>query len=210
MTLAGTSLIPVDRLWLAGQAVHDRGIMIKYLRTSAAVASLLGFALAGCQPAAGPLTVGPSATPPIPSSSELAAIVRAAVEDRNGTVLDAPTAPRLANGQTTGAYRAKRERDLPVVARSKVGFKSTGYWYTSFSTTVTVESIDVTGSEISVHFKELTEEYLSSKTNGPSSVPTGYSLPQTATFRASADGWKLDSIAPSVHGGGLPMSVVEG
>lgn len=34
--------------------------------------------------------------------------------------------------------------------------------------------------------------------------------PQTATFRASADGWQLDNIAPSVRGGRLPMSVVEG
>ncbi|WP_426989252.1 hypothetical protein [Pseudarthrobacter sp. Y6] len=161
---------------------------IKYLRTSAAVAALLGFALAWCQPAAGPLTVGPTATVPSPSSSELAAIVQAAVEDRNGTVLDVPTAPRLANGQTTAAYRAKRERDLPVVARSKTGFKSTGFWYTSFSTTVMVESIDVTGSE-------MTEEYLSSKTNGPRSVPAGYSLPQTATFRASADGWQLGRVS---------------
>jgi hypothetical protein len=184
--------------------------MTKYPRTSAAVAALLAFALSGCQPAAGPLTPGSPAAVPSPSSSELAAIIRAAVEDRNGTVLDTPSAPRLADGQATAAYRAKRERDLPVVARSKAGFKSAGFWYTSFSTTVTVESIDVTGSEASVHFKELTEEYLASTANGPSNVPSGYSLPQIATFRASADGWQLDSIAPSVHGGGLPMSIVEG
>jgi hypothetical protein len=147
---------------------------------------------------------------PGPSSSELAAIVQTAVEDRNGTVLDSPPAPRLADGQTTAAYRTKRERDIPVVVRKKARLKSAGFWYTSFSTTVTVESIEVTGSECSVHFKELTEEYLSSKRNGPSSVPEGYSLPQTATFRASADGWQLDSITPSEHGGGLPMSIVEG
>jgi len=96
------------------------------------------------------------------------------------------------------------------VARSKAGFKSAGFWYTSFSTTVTVESIDVTGSEASVHFKELTEEHQASAPNGPSNVPSGYSLPQIATFRASADGWQLDSIAPSVLGGGMPMSVVQG
>ncbi|WP_427004531.1 hypothetical protein [Pseudarthrobacter sp. H2] len=184
--------------------------MMKYPRTSAAVAALLGFALSGCQPAAGPLTAGSPAAVSSPSSSELAAIIQAAVEDRNGTALDTPPAPRLVDGQTTTAYRAKRERDLSVVARSKAGFKSAGFWYTSFSTTVTVESIEVAGSEASVHFKELTEEYLASKANGPSSVPSGYSLPQTATFRASADGWQLDSIAPSVHGGGMPMSVVEG
>ena len=113
-------------------------------------------------------------------------------------------------GKTTAAYRAKRERDLSVVTRSKSGFKSTGFWYTSFSTTIAVESIDVSGSQASVRFNELTEEYLASSANGPSSVPSGYSLPQTATFLASADGWQLDSIAPSVHGHGLPMSVVEG
>lgn len=134
--------------------------MMKYPRTSAAVAALLGFALAGCQSAAGPLTAGSTAAVPSPSSSELAAIVQAAVEDRNGTVFDTPPAPRLADGRTTPDYRAKRERDLSVVARSKAGFKSTGFWYTSFSTTVTVESIEVTGSEASVQFKELTEEYL--------------------------------------------------
>ena len=183
---------------------------MKYPRTLGAVAALLGLALSGCQPAAGPVTVGSSAAAPSPSSSELATIVQAALEDRNGTVLDPPAAPRLADGQTTAAYRAKRERDLRVVARSKAGFKSAGFWYTSFSTTVTVESIDVTGSEASVHFKELTEEYLASTANGPSNVPSGYSLPQIATFRASADGWQLDSIAPSVLGGGMPMSVVQG
>lgn len=182
---------------------------MKYPRTLPAVAALLGFALAGCQPAALPLTVGSSAAVASPSSSELLAIVQTAVEDRNGTVLDTPPSPRLTDGQTTAAYRAKRERDLSVVARSKAGFKSTGFWYTSFSTTVTVESIDVTGSQASVRFKELTEEYLASTANGPSSVPSGYSLPQTATFLASADGWQLDSIAPSAHGFGLPMSIVE-
>ncbi|MFH5879064.1 hypothetical protein [Arthrobacter sp. NA-172] len=150
------------------------------------------------------------ATVPRPSSSELAPVIQVAVEDRNGTALNAPPAQRLAEGQTTAAYRAKRERDLPVVTRSKARLKSFGFWYTSFSTTVTVDSIEVTGSEASVHFKELTQEYLASTANGPSSVPSGYSLAQTATFRASSDGWQLDSLAPSVHGFGLPMSIVEG
>jgi hypothetical protein len=183
--------------------------MMKNRRTLVVVAALLGFALSVCQPAAAPLMVGSSAAAPSPSSAEPAAIVLAAVEDRNGTVLDPPAAPRLADEQTTAAYRAKRERDLRVVARSKAGFKSAGFWYTSFSTTVTVESIEVAGSEASVHFKELTEEHLASTANGPSNVPSGYSLPQIATFRASPDGWQLDRIAPSVRGGGMPMSVVE-
>jgi len=163
---------------------------------------LLGFALSGCQPVAGPLTVGsPAAAVPSPSSSELSAIIQAA--------LDVPPAPHLGDAQSTAAYRAKRARDLPVVARSKAGFKSMGFWYTDFSTTITVESIEVTGSEASVHFKELTEEHQASAANGPSNVPTGYSLPQTATFRASSEGWQLDSITPLVHGGGPPMSIVE-
>ncbi|MDQ0635166.1 hypothetical protein QFZ40_003075 [Arthrobacter pascens] len=115
----------------------------------------------------------------------------------------------LGEGQMTAAYRSKRERDLTVVARSKAGFKSMGFWYTSFSTTVTVESVEVTGSEAGVRFKELTEQYQASTANGPSIAPSAYSLPQTATFRASGDGWQLDSITPTVHGGGLPMSVVE-
>jgi hypothetical protein len=42
---------------------------------------------------------------PSPSSSELAAIVQAAVKDRNGTVLEASTARRLADGQATAALR---------------------------------------------------------------------------------------------------------
>lgn len=179
-------------------------------RRVAAIAVLAGLALSGCQPAAGPL---PAASPvvavPSPSSSELTAIIRTAVEDRNGTALDVPPAPHLADAQTTAAYRAKRARDLPVVARSKAGFKSMGFWYTDFSTTITVESVEVTGATASVHFKELTEEHQASAAKGPSNVPSGYSLPQVATFRASADGWQLDSIHASVQGGGLPMSVVE-
>jgi hypothetical protein len=175
-----------------------------------AVAAVLGLALAGCQPAAAPLTVGSPAAVPGPSSSELAAIIQAAVEDRNGTVLDTPPAARLAEGQMTSAYRSKRERDLSVVPRSKARFKAMGFWYTSFSTKVTVESIHVTGSEASVRFKEMTEEYQASTAKGPSTVPSGYALPQTATFRSSGSGWRLDSIAPTVLGGGLPMSVVEG
>jgi hypothetical protein len=186
-----------------------RGTMVKYPRTLTAVAALLGFALSGCQPATGSLTVGSPVAVPSSSSSEFAAIIQTAVEDRNGTVLDTLPAPRLADGQATAAYRAKLVRDLPEVTRSKAGFKSSGFWYTSFSTTVTVESIEVTGSEAIIHFKELTQEYLASTANGPSNVPSGYSLPQTATFRASTDGWQLDSIAPSVHGFGLPMSIVE-
>ena len=110
----------------------------------------------------------------------------------------------------TAAYRSKRERDLAVVARSKAGLKSMGFWYTSFWTKVTLESVEVTGSEASVRFKKLTEEYQASTANGPSSVPSGYSLPQIATFRASGDDWQLHSIAPTVHGAGLPMSVVDG
>jgi hypothetical protein len=181
---------------------------MKHSRTLTAVAALLGFALSGCQPVAGP-TVGLPATEPGSSSSGFAAIIQAAVEDRNGTVLDTVPAPRLAEGQSTADYRAKAARDLPVVTRSKAGLKSFGFWYTSFSTTVTVESVEVTGSEAIIHFKELTEEYLASTANGPSNVPSGYSLPQIATFRACTDGWQLDSIAPAVHGFGLPMSIVE-
>ncbi|BCW34582.1 hypothetical protein StoSoilA2_06380 [Arthrobacter sp. StoSoilA2] len=183
---------------------------MKYSPYTVTVVAVLGFALAWCQPAAGPPAVGSSESVPGPSSSELAAIIQAAVEDRNGTVLDTPPAPRLAEGQMTAAYRSKRDRDLEVVARSKAGFKSMGFWYTSFSTKVTVESVEVTGSEASVRFKELTEEHQSSTANGPTSIPSGYSLPQIAAFRISGDGWQLDSIAPTVHGGGLPMSVVDG
>lgn len=181
---------------------------MKHPRSLASVALLFGFALAGCQAPAG--TAGPTSAVPSPSSSELAAIVQTAVEDRNATTLDAAPAPRLADRQTTADYRAKRARDLPVVSASKARFKSAGFWYTSFSTKVTVESIEVTGSEAILHFKEMTEEYQSSTANGPSSVPSGYSLRQTATFRSSADGWQLDSINPAEHGFGLPMSVVHG
>lgn len=175
---------------------------------------LLGAALAGCQPNAGPLltasTSAAATATPTPSTSELAAIIQTAVEDRNGTVLDTPPATRLSDGQTTAAYRAKRDRDLPVVAKAKAGFKSHGYWYTTFSTTLTVESVETGEAEASVHFKEMTEEHQASAANGPSNVPEVYSLPQIAVFRASAEGWKLDSITPSVRGGGLPMSVVDG
>ncbi|WAH99217.1 hypothetical protein [Arthrobacter sp. MMS18-M83] len=183
---------------------------MKHPRTLAAVAVLLGFALSACQAAVGPLPAGSTSPVPSPSSSELAAIVQTAVGDRNGTVLDNPPAPSLSDRQTTAAYLAKRERDLAVVAASKARFKSVGFWYTSFTTKVTVESVEVTGSKAVVRFKELTEEYLFTTANGPSSVPSGYSLPQTATFRSSADGWQLDSINPSEHGGGMPMSIVEG
>ncbi|MDQ0211912.1 hypothetical protein [Arthrobacter bambusae] len=184
---------------------------MKHPRTVAAVAVLFGLALAGCQTAAGPLPVDSSTTAvPSPSSSELLAIIQTAVEDRNATVLDNPPAPRLVEGETTAAYRAKRARDLPVVARSKAGFKSKGFWYTDFSTKIMVESVEVGGSTASVHFKELTEEHQASAANGPSNVPSGYSVSQTAMFLASVDGWQLDSIAPSTPGGLLPMSIVKG
>lgn len=203
----------VDWLGTSGAGCEDiraGGTAMTYRRSLAAFGVLLGFALSGCQPDAGPLTVGsPAAAVPSPSSSELSAIIRTAVEDRNGTALDVPPAPHLDDVQSTAAYRAKRARDLPVVARSKARFKSMGFWYTDFSTTITVGSIEVNGSEASVHFKELTEEHQASAANGPSNVPSSYSLPQTATFRASPDGWQLDSITPSEHGGGSPMSIVE-
>ncbi|POH71649.1 hypothetical protein [Arthrobacter glacialis] len=182
---------------------------MNYLRTKAAVAALLGFALVGCQPAVGSLNTGSSATVPSPSSSELTAIVQAAVEDRNGTVLDIPPSLLLADEQTTETYQDKRDRDLSVVARSKAGFKATGFIYTGFSTRVTVESIEVVGSKANVRFNEVTEQYQTSTADGRSSVPTSYALPLAATFLASADGWQIDSLVPSEHGGVLPMSVVE-
>ena len=186
------------------------------------VAALLGLALAGCQPIAGPPSAGPrspdspgtepsmaaAAAVATPSSAEFAAIIQTAVEDRNGVVLDTPPAPQLPEGKTTAAYRAKRERDLPVVTESKTRFKSFGFWYTSFSTTVTVESTELSGTEATVRFKELTEQHQSSAANGPSNVPAGYSLPQIATFKASVQGWQLDSITPVGNNFGLPMSVV--
>lgn len=189
---------------------------------TAVAAALLGVALAGCQPSPGPPNAVPSSavpshvTPSIaaaaaaatPSAAEFAAIIQTAVEDRNGTALDTPPAPRLPEAKTTADYRAKRDRDLPVVTQSKARFKSVGFWYTSFSTTVTVEPMEVKGAEASVQFKELTEQHLASAANGPSNVPEGYSLPQIATFRASAEGWQLDSIAPVGNNFGLPMSVV--
>jgi hypothetical protein len=159
-------------------------------RTSAATAVLLGLALSGCQPAAVPLTAESSAAAvPSPSSSELTAIIQTAVEDRNGAVLDTPPSPRLAEGKATAACRAKRARDLPAVTRSKAGFKTMGFWYTDFSTKITMETVEVTGSTASVHFKEWTEAHQASAAKGPSDVPSGYSVPQTPTFRASADGW---------------------
>ena len=189
---------------------------------TAVAAALLGVALAGCQPSPGPPNAVPSSavpshvTPSIaaaaaaatPSAAEFAAIIQTAVEDRNGTALDTPPAPRLPEAKTTADYRTKRDRDLPVVTQSKARFKSFGFWYTSFSTTVTVEPMEVKGAEASVQFKELTEQHLASAANGPSNVPEGYSLPQIATFRASAEGWQLDSIAPVGNNFGLPMSVV--
>jgi len=195
----------------------------------AVAAALLGVALAGCQPNPGPPNAGPlpaapsnavpaNATPSIaaagaaatPASAEFAGIIQTAVEDRNGAVLDTPPAPRLPDGKTTADYRAKRDRDLPVVAQSKARFKSFGFWYTSFSTTLTFESTEIKGAEASVHFKELTEQHLASAANGPSNVPEGYSLPQIATFRASAEGWQLESITPVGKNFGLPMSIVAG
>ena len=118
----------------------------------------------------------------------------------------------LAGCQTTAPLTAGSSASAGPSSsdRAKDGSKSMGFWYTSFSTTVTVESVEVSGSEASVRFKDLTEQYQASAANGPSSVPSGYTLPQTATFQANGDGWQLDSIAPVVHGGGLPMSVVEG
>ena len=189
---------------------------------TAVVAALLGVALAGCQPSPGPPNAVPSSAAPshvtpsiaaaaaaaTPSAAEFASIIQTAVEDRNGTALDTPPAPRLPEAKTTADYRAKRDRDLPVVTQSKARFKSFGFWYTSFSTTVTVEPMEVKGAEASVQFKELTEQHLASAANGPSNVPEGYSLPQIATFRASAEGWQLDSIAPVGNNFGLPMSVV--
>lgn len=194
---------------------------------TAVAAALLGVALAGCQPSPGPPNAVPSSAAPssavpshvtpsiaaaaaaaTPSAAEFAAIIQTAVEDRNGTALDTPPAPRLPEAKTTADYRAKRDRDLPVVTQSKARFKSFGFWYTSFSTTVTVEPMEVKGAEASVQFKELTEQHLASAANGPSNVPEGYSLPQIATFRASAEGWQLDSIAPVGNNFGLPMSVV--
>lgn len=184
---------------------------MKHPGTGAAAVVLLGLALSGCQATAGlPPVESSTAAAPSPSSAEFTPIIQTAVEDRNGTVLDVPPAPRLADAQTTAAYRAKRARDLPVVARSKAGFKSMGFWYTDFSTKITVESVEVTGSTASVHFKELTEQHQASAANGPSNVPSGYSVSETATFRASADGWQLDSIAPSAPEGLLPMSIVKG
>lgn len=183
---------------------------MKHPGAGAAAVVLLGLALSGCQATAGPLPVESSAAAvPSPSSAEFMAMIQTAVEDRNGTILDVPAAPRLADAQTTEAYRAKRARDLPVVSRSKAGFKSKGFWYTDFSTKITVESVEVTGSTASVRFKELTEEHQSSAANGPSNVPSGYSVSETAKFLASADGWQLDSIAPSAPGGLLPMSIVK-
>lgn len=182
--------------------------MMKYPRILTAVAALLGLALSGCVTPAAPPTGGSSLAVPSPPSSEFAVIILAAVEDRNGTVLDTVPTPRLAEGQATAAYRVKRERDLPVVTQSKAEFKSSGFWHTSISTNVTVESVEVAGSEAIVQFKELTEEYLASAA-GPSNVPSSYSLPQTATFRTSTAGWQLDTITPSADGFGLPMSIVK-
>jgi uncharacterized lipoprotein YajG len=74
-----------------------------YPRTLTAVAALLAMALSGCQPAAGSLAVESPAAVPSSSSSEFAAVIQAAVEDRNGTVLDTLPAPRLTDGQATAA-----------------------------------------------------------------------------------------------------------
>ena len=83
-----------------------------YRRSLAPSTVLLGFALSGCQPVAGPPTAGsPAAAAPTTSSSELSAIIQTAVEDRNGTALDVPPARHLRDAQSTAAYRAKRAKE---------------------------------------------------------------------------------------------------
>ncbi|MFC0458223.1 hypothetical protein ACFFGR_16975 [Arthrobacter liuii] len=107
---------PVDWVGAARQAVRTsmaNGEPMKYSPYLAAVAVLVGVALVGCQPAVGPPAMGLSASVPGPPSSELAAIIQTAVEDRNGPVLDTPPAARLAAAQMTAAYGSKREQDLP-------------------------------------------------------------------------------------------------
>jgi hypothetical protein len=86
----------VDRVEPAGQAEGPsmtRGSIMTYRRTSAAIAVLLGLALYGCQPAAGPLPVESSAAAvPSPSSAELTAIIQTAVETET---TPSSTIPRL-------------------------------------------------------------------------------------------------------------------
>lgn len=186
------------------------------------VLSAVLLALCGCVPAApaAPVTETPGSSgtvnatltePESPEKDRMAAIIQAAVEDRNSGILAAPPASkRLGDGESTAAFKEARVLEAAELATRAKRFKAKGFWYVGSSSTVTISSILVPldHSYAVAHFNELTELRIASAA-GPSDVPTKYSLDQTARFVATENGWQLSELG--LDGGTkgiLPSTIV--
>jgi hypothetical protein len=149
---------------------------------------------------------------PSPEKDRMAALILAAVEDRNSGILATPPASkRLVDGDSTVAFKESLARDATELASRAKRLKNTGFWYVGTSSIVDIRSVvvPVDQSYAVAHFNELTELRIASK-SGPSDVPTKYSLDQTARFVATGDGWQLSELGLSDPGskGLLPSTIV--
>jgi hypothetical protein len=183
---------------------------MKYPRTSAVAAALRGFALSGCQPAAGPLAVESSeAAVPSAPSSELTAIVQAAVEDRNGTALDV----------SPGAASRRSPDDGGLPGQARAGPPCGG----SVKGRIQVNRLLVHGlfddGDGGVNrgdrfdgeraFQGIDRGTPRLDGEWPEQRPVGLLVAADRNVPGIGGRVAARSITLSVHGGGLPMSVVE-
>lgn len=149
---------------------------------------------------------------PSPEKARMTAVILAAVEDRNSGILaEAPTSKRLADSDSTAAFKEAQTRETAELAARATRLKDTGFWYVGTSSTVDIRSVvmPLDQSYAVATFNEFTELRIASAA-GPSDVPTKYSLDQTARFVATDNGWQLSELGLSEPGskGLLPSTIV--
>lgn len=149
---------------------------------------------------------------PSAETDKMAAMILAAIEDRNSGILAAPPASkRLADSYSTAAFKESRTRDAAELASRAKRLKHTGFWYVGASTTVNISSVvtPLDRSYAVAYFNELTELRMASKA-GPSDAPEKYSLDQTARFVATKNGWQLSELGLGDNSakGLLPSTIV--
>jgi hypothetical protein len=145
------------------------------------------------------------------ATDEARSLLDASVKDRSAEVLatPVPAAPSLGKGNSSGKFKAKRDKEKPFVAARKERLKGHGFQYTSALTTIQVVEISGTASEATVKFDEFGTLYMASDATGPSDLPEQYRVHETAKFINGGPGWVLDEAAADDGQASLPFSMVD-
>lgn len=172
----------------------------------------VGLTLAG---SATMLSATPSIAPPAMSSDQAAilAAVSTDLNHRNAQSLASNTPQMKAN--STPGTTATNDRKAAIAAddsslqTQRDLFAEFGEKFTSFATTISVDSLSISGAAATASITEKTTMKRAIDTNGATLPDYSYSFPQTVALTKSDSTWQVSNIShdPSLQAADLPETI---